>query len=132
MHCSKNEVQWLLRKLIGMHVLREDTYRQDNQYGNVVACLKVNRREAESFLASSQHINMPYLVSAKQAAVTAAKKAGMPGLHVAVINLLVWLTHIGIASKARGVGAATRVMIYPMKQLLLSLIPSGPGCAMQA
>ena len=76
-HCSKNEVQWLLRKLIGMHVLREDTYRQDNQYGNVVACLKINRREADAFLASSQPISMPYLVPAKQAAALAAKKAGM-------------------------------------------------------
>ena len=76
-HCSKNEVQWLLRKLIGMHVLREDTYRQDNQYGNVVACLKINRREADAFLASSQPISMPYLVPAKQAAAPAAKKAGM-------------------------------------------------------
>lgn len=82
--CSKNEVQWLLRKLIGMHVLREDTYRQDNQYGNVVACLKVNRREADSFLASSQRISMPYLVSAKQAAAAAAKKAGIARVKVAV------------------------------------------------
>ena len=80
MHCSKNEVQWLLRKLIGMHVLQEDTHRQDNAYGNVVACLKVNRRQADAFLASSQPITMPCLVSAKQVAAAAAAKKGIAKL----------------------------------------------------
>ena len=64
-----------MRKLIGMHVLLEDTYRQDNQYGNVVACLKVNRRQADAFLASRQPVIMPVLISAKQ---VAAKKGRTP------------------------------------------------------
>ena len=61
-------MQGVLRKLIAMHVLREETWRQDNQYGNVMACLKVNQREANSLLASSQPIMMPFLVPAKPAA----------------------------------------------------------------
>ncbi|DBB09457.1 TPA: hypothetical protein ACH3X3_15274 [Trebouxia sp. C0006] len=65
---SKNDVQGVLRKLIAMHVLREETWRQDNQYGNVMACLKVNQREANNLLASSQPIMMPFLMPAKPAA----------------------------------------------------------------
>ena len=81
--CSKNEVQAVLRKLIAMHVIREETWRQDNQYGNVVACLKVNRQQADSFLASGQPIKLPLLVPAKgqsvtSAAVPAPTKKGQP------------------------------------------------------
>jgi hypothetical protein len=61
-------VQGVLRKLVAMHVLREETWRQDNQYGNVMACLKANQREANSLLASSQPIMMPFLMPAKPAA----------------------------------------------------------------
>lgn len=69
-----------MRKLIGMHVLLEDTYRQDNQYGNVVACLKVNRRQADAFFASRQPVSMPVLISAKHVAAAAAAKKGRPPL----------------------------------------------------
>ena len=61
-------MQGVLRKLIAMHVLREETWRQDNQYGNVMACLKVNQREANNLLASSQPIMMPFLMPAKPTA----------------------------------------------------------------
>ncbi|KAL0020945.1 hypothetical protein WJX79_004368 [Trebouxia sp. C0005] len=74
---SKNDVQGVLRKLIAMHVLREETWRQDNQYGNVVACLKVNQREANNLLASSQPIMMPFLMPAKPAAA-ASSAASIP------------------------------------------------------
>ena len=81
--CSKNEVQMVLRKLIAMHVIHEETWRQDNQYGNVVACLKVNRQQADAFLASSQPIKLPFLVPARgqsvtNAAVPAPTKKGQP------------------------------------------------------
>ena len=81
--CSKNEVQMVLRKLIAMHVIHEETWRQDNQYGNVVACLKVNRQQADAFLASSQPIKLPFLVPARgqsvtSAAVPAPTKKGQP------------------------------------------------------
>lgn len=72
MTCSKNDVQGVLRKLIAMHVLKEETWRQDNQYGNVVACLKVNRREADSLLASKQPIIMPQLVTGSRPSGTSS------------------------------------------------------------
>lgn len=70
-------MQGVLRKLIAMHVLREETWRQDNQYGNVVACLKVNQREANNLLASSQPIMMPFLMPSKPAAA-ASSAASIP------------------------------------------------------
>lgn len=77
--CSKNDVQGVLRKLIAMHVLKEDTWRQDNQYGNVMACLQVNRREADSLLASKQPIIMPQLVTgSRPSGTTSATTAPIP------------------------------------------------------
>ena len=51
-----------------MRVLREETWPQDNQYGNGVACLKVNQKEANHMLASTQPIMMPFWMPAKPAA----------------------------------------------------------------
>lgn len=65
-------MQGVLRKLIAMHVLKEETWRLDNQYGNVMACLKVNKPEANALLASSHPIIMPYLQPAKAAAANTA------------------------------------------------------------
>ena len=42
-HCySKGEAERLLRKLIVLHVLVEETFRQDNQYQSVSSALRVN------------------------------------------------------------------------------------------
>ncbi len=40
--CSKGEAERLLRKLIVLHVLVEETFRQDNQYQSVSSALRVN------------------------------------------------------------------------------------------
>ena len=78
-HCSKNDVQGVLRKLIAMHVLKEETWRQDNQYGNVMACLKINKREADSLVASKQPIVMPQLVTgSRQSGSSSATAAPVP------------------------------------------------------
>lgn len=82
-------MQGVLRKLIAMHVLKEETWRQDNQYGNVMACLKVNKREADSLVASKQPIIMPQLVtgssrpsgSSSAAAAPVPAKKGRQGHH---------------------------------------------------
>ena len=62
-----------------MHVLMEETWRQDNQYGNVMACLKVNKREANSLMASKKPIIMPQLVTgSKTSGPTSATAAPIP------------------------------------------------------
>lgn len=77
--CSKTDVQGVLRKLIAMHVLKEETWRQDNQYGNVMACLKVNKRKADSLLASKQPIIMPHLMTgSKPSGSSSATAAPVP------------------------------------------------------
>lgn len=77
--CSKTDVQGVLRKLIAMHVLKEETWRQDNQYGNVMACLKVNKREADSLLACKQPIIMPQLMTgSKPSGSSSAAAAPVP------------------------------------------------------
>ena len=76
--CSKNDVQGVLRKLIAMHVLREETWRQDNQYGNVMACLKVNKREADSMLASNKRIVMPHVVTGRPSGTSAGTTGAIP------------------------------------------------------
>lgn len=82
----------MLRKLIAMHVVHEETCRQDNQYGNVVAYLKVNQREAAALLASGQPIKLPFLVPAKSttsvtsAAVPAPAKKGRPNMAARSCN----------------------------------------------
>ena len=85
-------MQGVLRKLIAMHVLREETWRQDNQYGNVMACLKVNQREANNLLASSQPIMMPFLMPAKPAsgASSAAPIPTKKGQSLLLLCVLGW------------------------------------------
>jgi hypothetical protein len=54
----------LLRKLVCERVLREDTFRQDNAYGNVTSHLSVNEPVAARLGSGGLRIVMPFLVKA--------------------------------------------------------------------
>lgn len=79
-----------------MHVLKEETWRQDNQYGNVMACLKVNKREADSLLASKQPIIMPQLMTgSKPSGTSSATAAPVPAKkgRLAAANMPILAQH---------------------------------------
>ena len=48
--CSKGDAGRLLRKLLVMGVLQEDTFRQENEYGTVASRMLVNRDQAAGIL----------------------------------------------------------------------------------
>ena len=77
---SKGEALRLLRKLVVARVLREDTHRQDNQYGGVVSHLAVNEPVARTLAPGGPlRITLPFLVKApdETAAAAAAGSAGV-------------------------------------------------------
>ena len=47
---SKGDAGRLLRKLLVMGVLQEDTFRQDNEYGTVASRMLINRDRASGIL----------------------------------------------------------------------------------
>ena len=67
----------MLRRLIILKVLTEDTRRQDNQYGNVVSQLRVNEVLAGEIERGQMKVMLPFLAAAPVAgSEKAAKKAG--------------------------------------------------------
>ena len=75
--CSKTEIERVLRRLIILKVLTEDTRRQDNQYGNVVSQLRVNEVLAGDIERGQMKVTLPFLAAAPAAGgEKAAKKAG--------------------------------------------------------
>ena len=67
----------MLRRLIILKVLTEDTRRQDNQYGNVVSQLRVNELLAGEIERDQMKVMLPFLAAAQVAGgEKAAKKAG--------------------------------------------------------
>lgn len=60
--CSKNEALRLLRKLVVIGVLSEETFRADNQYGGVMSHLSVCEPVARRLADGALHIRMPFLV----------------------------------------------------------------------
>ena len=73
---SKGEALRLLRKLVVARVLREETHRQDNQYGGVVSHLAVNEPVARTLAPGGPLlVTLPFLVKAPDEA-TAAGAAG--------------------------------------------------------
>jgi len=90
-------VQRLLRRLVVAGVLLEDTFRQDNQYGGVVSCLRVAEPGAARLAAGALRVTLPFLAKARAAARfrmhapgpeqrshPACRNAGMRGLSVEV------------------------------------------------
>jgi hypothetical protein len=65
---SKGDVQRLLRRLVVAGVLLEDTFRQDNQYGGVVSCLRVAEPGAARLAAGALRVTLPFLAKARAAA----------------------------------------------------------------
>ena len=61
--CSKNDALRLLRKLVVVKVLTEETYRQDNQYGGVLSYLAASDAAARALTQGSLKIRMPFAVS---------------------------------------------------------------------
>ena len=60
---SKGDALRLLRRLVVLKVLTEETYRQDNQYGGVLSYLAVNEPVARGLAHGSLTIKMPFPVS---------------------------------------------------------------------
>ncbi len=60
--CSKNDALRLLRKLVVVGVLSEETFRADNQYGGVMSHLSVCEPVARRLADGALHIRMPFLV----------------------------------------------------------------------
>ncbi|BDA40672.1 ATP-dependent DNA helicase Q-like 4A [Coccomyxa sp. Obi] len=101
---SKNEALRLLRKLVVVGVLSEETFRADNQYGGVMSHLSVCEPVARRLADGALHIRMPFLVAkeaeqqqqqqqqqaAKKKAFPRARKAGRaagapPGAEAVVV-----------------------------------------------
>lgn len=67
----------MLRRLIILKVLTEDTRRQDNQYGNVVSQLRVDGVLAGELERGQMKVMLPFLAAATvSGGEKAAKKAG--------------------------------------------------------
>lgn len=67
----------MLRRLIILKVLTEDTRRQDNQYGNVVSQLRVDEVLAGELERGQMKVMLPFLAAATvSGGEKAAKKAG--------------------------------------------------------
>eukprot|EP00891_Asterochloris_glomerata_P002793 jgi/Astpho2/2793/e_gw1.00050.56.1_t len=76
-HLSKTEIERVLRRLIILKVLTEDTRRQDNQYGNVVSQLRVDGVLAGELERGQMKVMLPFLAAATvSGGEKAAKKAG--------------------------------------------------------
>ena len=60
---SKGDALRLLRRLVVLKVLTEETYRQDNHYGGVLSYLAVNEPVAKGLAHGSLTIKMPFPVS---------------------------------------------------------------------
>ena len=73
---SKSDVLRLLRRLVCARVLREDTFRADNQYGNVTSHLSVNGVIAARLGSPALRIVMPFLVKEPAAQQQEAPAAG--------------------------------------------------------
>lgn len=60
---SKNDALRLLRKLVVVGVLSEETFRADNQYGGVMSHLSVNEALARRLADGAMRIRMPFLLA---------------------------------------------------------------------
>lgn len=70
---SKTDALRLVRKLVIVGVLLEETFRQDNEYGAVGSTLKVAEGAAKDLASGALKVIMPFLASGKP------EKAGPSG-----------------------------------------------------
>ncbi|KAK9805758.1 hypothetical protein WJX73_006321 [Symbiochloris irregularis] len=66
-HLSKADAARLLRQLLVQRVLIEDTFRRDNEYGNVGSRVLVHEPSARRIAAGDLRIELPFALSAKAA-----------------------------------------------------------------
>ncbi|KAK9809882.1 hypothetical protein WJX72_001000 [[Myrmecia] bisecta] len=80
---SKNDAQRLLRKMVVLKLLTEETSRLDNQYGSVTSVVKVNNPAVVSLERGQLRITLAFAVVAPKA--KAPKKAAKKGKGAAAV-----------------------------------------------
>jgi hypothetical protein len=86
--CSKGDALRLLRKLVVLGVLVEETFRQDNEYGAVGSYLRVSEAAARQLSAGNLRVVMPFVGAAAKPRIEKApnRKRSMPAESLAPVG----------------------------------------------